>query len=155
MELPDITKKANKRMYFLILLSRAHVPAHNICFYFTCIRPVLEYCAPLCHHALSDYLTKDMKRIQKHALSIISPGRSYGENLSMFNMVSLEDRRNEKCHNLFESNCTIFFRPRTSVLIISEDDASQSHRQLMPPFFDFTALEKLCFKASRTFCQCC
>ena len=44
----DVIKKANKRMYFLILLKRANIPAHDIiCFYLTRIRPVLEYCAPL------------------------------------------------------------------------------------------------------------
>ena len=44
----DVIQKANKRICFLILLKRANVPAHDIiCFYLTCIRPVLEYCAPL------------------------------------------------------------------------------------------------------------
>ena len=52
----DVIQNANKRIYFLILLKRANVPAHDIiCFYLTCIRPVLEYCAPLYHHALPDY----------------------------------------------------------------------------------------------------
>ena len=100
----DVIKKANKRMYFLILLKRANVPAHDIiCFYLTCIRPVLEYCAPLYHHALPDYLCKDIERIQKRALSIISPGLSYCDNLSMFNMDSLKGRRIEQCNKFFES----------------------------------------------------
>ena len=60
----DVIQKANKRIYFLILLKRANVPAHDIiCFYLTCIRPVLEYCAPLYHNALPDYLSKDIERI--------------------------------------------------------------------------------------------
>ena len=51
----EIIKKANKRMYFLILLERAKVPASDIVsFYTTCIRPVLEYCAPLYHNALGN-----------------------------------------------------------------------------------------------------
>ena len=100
----DVIKKANKRMYFLILLKRANVPAHDIiCFYLTCIRPVLEYCAPLYHHAQPDYLCKDIERIQKRALSIISPGLSYCDNLSMFNMDSLKGRRIEQCNKFFES----------------------------------------------------
>lgn len=37
--------KENKRLYFIILLKRANVPARDINFYCTCIRPVLEYCA--------------------------------------------------------------------------------------------------------------
>ena len=52
-----VIQKANKRVYFLMLLKRVNVPAHSIiCFYLTCIRPVLEYCAPLYHYTLPDYL---------------------------------------------------------------------------------------------------
>ena len=40
-------KKANKRLYFLVLLRRAKVsPTDIIRFYSTCIRPLLEYCSP-------------------------------------------------------------------------------------------------------------
>ena len=49
----DVIQKGNKRIYFLILPKCANVPAHDIiCFYLTCIRPVLQYCAPFYHHAL-------------------------------------------------------------------------------------------------------
>ena len=49
----DVIKKANKRIYFLILLKRARVPPNDILnFYCTCVRPVLEYCAPVFHHSL-------------------------------------------------------------------------------------------------------
>ena len=74
----DIIRKANKRMYFLILLRRAGVPSSDtICFYCTCIRPLLEYCAPVFHHAIPKYLSDDLERIQKRALHIITPGNSY------------------------------------------------------------------------------
>ena len=53
-------------------------------------------------HALPDYLSKDNERIQKHALSVISPGLPYDDSLSMFNMASLEDRRTDQCKELFE-----------------------------------------------------
>ena len=100
----EVIKKANKRMYFLTLLKRANVPAHDIiCFYRTCIRPVLEYCAPLYHHALPDYLTKDIERIQRRALAIITPDLSYSESLLLYNMVSLEHRRSNQCNKFFES----------------------------------------------------
>ena len=78
----DVIQKANKRIYFLILLKRANVPAHDIiCFNLTRRRPVLEYCAPLYHHALPDNLSKDFECIQKRALSIISSGLSYDDSL--------------------------------------------------------------------------
>ena len=91
-------------MYFLTLLKRANVPSHDIsCFYRTCIRPVLEYCALLYHHALPDYLSKDIERIQRRALAIITPGLHYDESLSLYNIDSLENRRLDQCKLFFES----------------------------------------------------
>jgi hypothetical protein len=44
----EVIKKENKRLYFLILLKRANVPACDIVnFYCAIIRPLLEYCAPV------------------------------------------------------------------------------------------------------------
>ena len=99
----DVLKKANKRMFFPILLKRAKVPVRDIIsLYLTCIRPVLEYCAPLYHHALPDYLSNDIERVQKRALSLISPGLSYLDSLSLFNLNSLKDRRIKQCNKFFE-----------------------------------------------------
>ena len=67
------------------------------------MRPVLEYCAPLYHHALPEYLSKNIECIQKRALSIILPRLSYDDSLSMFNMASLEDRRIDQCKKFFDS----------------------------------------------------
>ncbi len=100
----EVVKKANKRLYFLILLKRANVPVHDIfSFYCTCIRPVLEYCAPVFHHALPGYLSDDLERIQKRALSIISPYLSYSDSLTTFNIGTLKDRRQKLCKNLFDN----------------------------------------------------
>ena len=42
-----VIKKANKQLFFLILLKRAKVLTCDfISFYHTCITPVLDYCAP-------------------------------------------------------------------------------------------------------------
>ena len=92
-------------MYFLILLKRARVPINDIVnFYSTCIRPVLEYCAPVFHHALPTYLSDELERVQKGALSIISPNDvSYHERLSLCNLGTLKDRRIELCNNFFDS----------------------------------------------------
>ena len=90
-------------MYFLILLKRAGVPINDIVsFYSTCIRPVLEYCAPVFHHALKAYLIDQLERAQNRALSIISPyDVSYNESLSLCNLETLKDRRIELCNNFF------------------------------------------------------
>ena len=58
----ECIKKANKRLSFIVLLKRANVPLSDIVnFYCTMIRPVLEYCAPVFHHALPQYLSDDIK----------------------------------------------------------------------------------------------
>ena len=89
-------------MYFLILLKRAKVPACDILsFYTTCIRPVLEYCAPLYHNALPEYLCKDIERVQKRALSIISPTISYHDALQLFEINTLKVRPNNHCQMFF------------------------------------------------------
>ena len=100
----ECIKKANKRLYFIVLLKRANVPLSDIVnFYCTVIRPVLEYCAPVFHHALPQYLSDDIERVQKRALSIICPYASYSECLVRFDLVTLHARRVALCSKLFES----------------------------------------------------
>ena len=111
------------------------------CFYLTCIRPVLEYCAPLYHHVLPDYLSKDIEGIQKRALSIISPGLSYDDSPSMFNMASLEDAliNIKNCLILLYLiqiiSCIIFSLPRANVIITSEDNATLQMQLCVPSVF--------------------
>ena len=100
----ECIKKANKRLYFIVLLKRAKVPLSDIVnFYCTAIRPVLEYCAPVFHHALPQYLSDDIERVQKRVLSIISPYSSYSECLTRFDLLTLHARRVALCNKLFES----------------------------------------------------
>ena len=107
------------RLYFLVLLKRADVPARDIIsFYNTCIRPVLEYCAPVFHHALPGYLCDDLERIQKRALSIISPGLSYTDNFTVHDISTLKDRRQKLCKKLFQT-------------VVSDADHKLYH--LLPP----------------------
>ena len=90
---------------FPSLPSHSHSPLLQLgaCFYCTCIRPLLEYCAPVFHHAIPKYLSDDLERIQKRALHIITPGNSYRENLACHGLRSLQSRRDALCHKLFES----------------------------------------------------
>ena len=92
-------------MHFLILLERARVPINNIVsFYSTCITPVLEYCAPVFLHALPAYLSEELERVPKRALSIMAPNdMSYHERLSLCNLETLKDRRIELCNNVVDS----------------------------------------------------
>ena len=95
---------ATREYTFLYYLS-VEIFHHTISFVSILLvkRPVIEYCVPLYHHALPDYLSKDIERIQKRALSIFSPGLSYDDSLSMFNMATLGDRRIDQCEKLFDS----------------------------------------------------
>lgn len=98
------SKKTNKQLYFLVLLRRAHVPAEDIInFYCTTVCPVLEYSAQIFPHALPAYLSDDIERVQRHALSIISPELSYHNSLDRHGLASLCDRRKKLCMDLFLS----------------------------------------------------
>ena len=56
----EVTKKAAKRLYFLVQLKRARVPQKDLClFYITCVRSVIDYAAPVFHHALPAYLSQE------------------------------------------------------------------------------------------------
>ena len=72
-------------------------------FYCTAIRPVLEYCAPLCHQALPQYLSEDIERVQKRVLSIIKPHMSYSDCLAKFGFITLHARPVALCDKLFDS----------------------------------------------------
>ena len=94
-------KKANKRLYFLVLLRRASVPMIDIIkFYTTTIRLILEYCTQVYHHALPGYLSED---IERRALSIVSRELSDQDSLDRFSLELLYDRRERLCYRLFQT----------------------------------------------------
>ena len=103
----EVIKKANKRLYFIILLKRAKVsPKDIVNFYCTVIRPILEYCAPVFHYSIPSFLSEDLETVQKRALKIILPANSYSETLEYFNLQTLFQRRDEMCNKIF-TNITI------------------------------------------------
>ena len=100
----ELIKKVNKPLYFLVLLRRAGVPSKDVInFYCTTIRPVLEYSAQCFHHSLPRYLSEDIERVQKRAMSIICPGLPYRDCLARFGLSTLHDGRQELCSKLFNS----------------------------------------------------
>ena len=69
----NVVKKASKRLYFLVQLKRARVSSKDlVLFYMTCIRYILIYAAPVFYFAIPIYLQRELERVQKRALSIIS-----------------------------------------------------------------------------------
>ena len=68
----EITKRANKRLYYLRECRRAKLPAEvGITCYLTKIRPLLEYESPI-WGGLPDYLSAELENIQSRSLDIIS-----------------------------------------------------------------------------------
>ena len=91
-----IAAEASKRLYFLKQLKRAGVPPQQLLhFYATVIRPVLEYCAPVWHYAITRLQTEHLESIQMRAIHIIYPftrGMSYSNILFVAELASLESR---------------------------------------------------------------
>ena len=94
----ETNKKANKRMYFLVLLKRSGVPP-----FCTCIRSLLGYCSQVLHHSLPNYLCEDFESVHKRALAIIPPNQTYKQNLLKFKLTSLIERRSQLCDKWFSS----------------------------------------------------
>ena len=103
MHVDKIVKKASKRMYFLRQLKRAKVPISEIiCFYCTCIRPVVEYASSVFHYAIPNCLCKHIEQIQRRAMRIIFPTKSYAEALLHSKLLTLKERRQRTCGKLFK-----------------------------------------------------
>ena len=64
----NITKKATRRLYFLKQLKRAGLTINQLLHYYTVvIRPVIEYCAPAWHYALTKTQTEQLEALQPPA----------------------------------------------------------------------------------------
>ena len=100
-----ITTKASKRLYMLRTLKKANADHGTLLkAYKTCVRPVLEYCAPVWHFNLPVYLSSDIERIQKRAMKIIFPNLNYNDALETSSLEALEERRTNICKNLFSKS---------------------------------------------------
>lgn len=102
-----IIQKASRRLYFLKQLKRAGLATHHLLdFYIAVIRPVLEYCAPVWHYALTKAQTQELEAIQKRAIHIIfhfTRGMPYSYMLDATNLSSLSSRRDDLSRNFFLS----------------------------------------------------
>ena len=90
-------------VYFPVSSQRtARILAEDIVnFYCTTIQPVLEYSAQIFHNALPTYVSDDIERVQRRALSIVSLELSFLDSLNRHGLASLYDRRVKLCGNLF------------------------------------------------------
>ena len=68
----EMIKSVNKRIYFIIQLKRAKVPAKEIInFYCTCVRSVFEYSCEVFHFSLPIHLSDAIEQLQRRVISII------------------------------------------------------------------------------------
>ena len=93
-----------ERIYFLVQLKRARVPQKDLCLlYITCVRSVIDYAAPVFHHALPAYLSQELERVQKRAMRIICPGIEYQQALALMSLPTVEEHHHKICRRTFES----------------------------------------------------
>jgi len=85
-------KKATTRLYLGLPNS------HLLHVYITVIRPVLEYCAPVWHYALTKAQSESLEAVQKRAIHIthnLTRGMPYSSMLFHVNLDSLAARRED------------------------------------------------------------
>ena len=117
----EVVKKAAKRLYFLVQLKRSKVPTNDlVLFYTACIRFIMDYAAPVFHHALPQYLMNELTRVEKQAMYIIFPNTDYKLALEKAAVVSVLEHHKRLCDNLFKDivtdpriNCITYFHPDT------------------------------------------
>jgi len=87
-------------------LKRAGLPdSHLLHFYITVIRPVLEYCAPVWHYALTKEQSESQEAVQKRAVHIthnLTRGMSYSSMTFHASLDSLAARREDLSRRLFQ-----------------------------------------------------
>jgi len=94
-----IAVKASKRLYSLKQLKRAGVPPQQLLrFCATVVRPVLEYCAPVWHYAITRSQAEQLESIRKRA----TRGMSYSNILFVAELTSLEYRRDQLSRSFFQ-----------------------------------------------------
>ena len=98
----DVTRKASRRIHFLIGLRRAGYEPNELLTYYTAyIRSVLEYAAVVFHPGLTCQQSEQLEMVQRRALGIIYPEHGYQDALVKANLQSLAQRRIELCQKLF------------------------------------------------------
>ncbi|CAH1257327.1 Hypp1820 [Branchiostoma lanceolatum] len=102
----ESTKKANKRMFMLRRLKTFGLSTPDlVTVYCGYIRPILEYCAPVYHHSLTNKQTITLENVQRRACRIIL-GRHYHDyatSLQQCGLETLKERRNNLCRRFATS----------------------------------------------------
>ena len=102
-KISEIVRKVASRLYLLRQLKRANADSSDIFqIYMNWFRPLTEYCCQAFHDSLPNYLSNELKKLQKRALRIIFPFISYSEALQMSNLTTAYNRRQSLTQHLFK-----------------------------------------------------
>ena len=108
------------RLYSLTQLKRAGVPKQDLAlFYVSCVRSVIDYAAPVFFNGLPQYLKKELVRLEKRAVSIITSGKC--NSAIEMGLTPILERYYVLCSRLFEK-------------IVS--DPNHKLKALLPPDYD-------------------
>ena len=100
----SLIKKAARKIYLLVQLKRARVPAEDrVSYYCACIRSSLDYACPVFHFSLPQYLQSELESVQKRALACIFPRMPYREALERACLTSIREHHEDITKSLFRS----------------------------------------------------
>ena len=99
----NIVSKASRRLHLLRELKRAGLSVKDLltC-YFSFVRSMTEYACQVWSTALTSEQCHAVETIQRRAMQIISPHKTYEEALHQHRLVTLQQRCNELCSRLFK-----------------------------------------------------
>ena len=101
-----ICAKANSRIHFIKLLKRSCLDIPDLLhYYYSIVRPVIEYACPAWHFSLTGEQVRKIEMIQKRALSLIfgfPVYENYQDFCSSNNIQTLSARRDTLCKSFFE-----------------------------------------------------
>ena len=118
----------HKRLYFLEQLKGAgFLPQELLHLYVAIIRPVLVYCTPVWHYAITPTQAKHVESIQKRVFMLFTRGMSHPNILSVAELTSLESSRDQLSRSFFQDVC----------------QSSSSLYHLLPPLRDTSVLSRL------------
>ena len=95
-----MVKSANSKLWMLRQLKQFNIKSADLIeIYTSFIRSRLEYCVPVWNATLTEDDKKDIERIQKTAIKIITGehDNTYEESLKLVNLETLEKRREDLC----------------------------------------------------------
>jgi len=114
----NMVKTSTQTLYFIKQLKRAGLPSNHLFHYYsTVIRPVLEYCIPVRHYALTKGQAKQIEVITKthwHYLNFVG-GMSYM--LTAASLITLADSKSQESSFSTFLNLLLACQSRSQLLI--------------------------------------